>query len=257
MLRSMSCRECEWQNALLPEAPRGGAESGIEVSTRGINLQGRVDEPFSPASDACRRSHAGTAVPSSPCATLPPRKPNVPFVLPRRRAVRLSFGSCSAARAGRPPFGRRFPSSRATIKQARSKRQGGNLSQRANLFARASILARAGLAVDRISLFMALLFSRGLSPLRAPPRGARRRSSLSTMTATSRGSPCNPIELTEVSNHAIADRGLERIRIRVWRKTGERSEAGTNLPTFAQWTSVSGLPTSMASIGSDHPARGR
>jgi hypothetical protein len=40
---------------------------------------------------------------------------------------------------------------------------GRNLSQWAVVFARALIFARAGLAVDRISLFMALLSSRGLS----------------------------------------------------------------------------------------------
>jgi hypothetical protein len=49
----------------------------------------------------CRRSHAGAAVRSPPCAPLPPRRPILPFVLPGRCAVRLSFGCCGAARATR------------------------------------------------------------------------------------------------------------------------------------------------------------
>jgi hypothetical protein len=63
----------------------------------------------------------------------------------------------------------------AAIKRARSNRQGRNVSQRAVVFVRALIFARAGLAVYRISLFMALLSSRGLShPAPASSRQERR-----------------------------------------------------------------------------------
>jgi hypothetical protein len=69
------------------------------------------------------------------------------------------------------------------LKEARLKRQGRNLSQRAVLFARALIFARAGLAVGRISLFMALLSPRADNyRLKASNAGPP----LSTMTATLR-----------------------------------------------------------------------
>jgi hypothetical protein len=99
-------------------------------------------------------------------------------------AVRRSIAAASAtlsARAGRLPSGVVFH--HHVLKEARLKRQGRNLSQRAVLFARALIFVRAGLAVGRISLFMALLSRRAdnyrlKASNAAPP--------LSTMTATLR-----------------------------------------------------------------------
>ena len=103
-------------------------------------------------------------------STLPPWKPSLPFVLPQRCACR------PLPRAWRGPQASRASASiilaRASIPEARQ-----NLSKLADMLASASIFnSLIGIAVDVISLFMALLSSRGIDTQSLQARGEQRRS---------------------------------------------------------------------------------
>src|SRR3984893_12534260 len=104
-------------------------------------------------------------------ATLPPGKPILPFVLPQRCAVRFLRRDWREPHAVRASFS--IISASASIPEARQK-----LSKLAVIFVSASILtALAGIAVDVISLFMALLSSRIISTPSLQAQGEQRRSS--------------------------------------------------------------------------------
>src|SRR5208283_188435 len=94
-----------------------------------------------------------------------------PFVLPQRCALRFLPRACRGPHAVLASFS--IISASASIPEARQK-----LSKLAVIVASASILtALAGIAVDVISLFMALLSSRGISAPSLQAQGEQRRSS--------------------------------------------------------------------------------
>src|SRR5829696_5182 len=102
-------------------------------------------------------------------STLPPWKPILPFVFPQRCARR------SRPRAWRGPqaacASRSIISARASTPEAKQ-----NSSKLAEMFARASSFnALVGMAVDVVSLFMALLSFRGIDTPSLPAQGEQRR----------------------------------------------------------------------------------
>src|SRR5450756_865783 len=102
-------------------------------------------------------------------STLPPWKPILPFVLPQRCAVR------SLPRPWRGPHAV-CASTSIISPSASSPAARQSLSKLADMLASASIFnSLAGIAVDVISLFMALLSSRGISTPSLQARGEQRR----------------------------------------------------------------------------------
>src|SRR5882724_2851839 len=104
-------------------------------------------------------------------STLPPWNPILPFVLPQRWAVRC------LPRAWRGPQAARASASiiPASVSTPAARQ---SLSKLASRLARASLFsALAGIAVDVVSLFMALLSSRGISTPSLQAQGGQRRSS--------------------------------------------------------------------------------
>src|SRR5450759_1442609 len=102
-------------------------------------------------------------------STLPPWKPILPFVLPQRCAVR------SLPRPWRGPHAV-CASTSIISPSASSPAARQSLSTLADMLASASIFnSLAGIAVDVISLFMALLSSRGISTPSLQARGEQRR----------------------------------------------------------------------------------
>ena len=102
-------------------------------------------------------------------STLPPWKPILPFVLPQRCAVR------SLPRPWRGPHAV-CASASIISPSASSPAARQSLSKLAEMLASASIFnSLAGIAVDVISLFMALLSSRGISTPSLQAQGEQRR----------------------------------------------------------------------------------
>jgi hypothetical protein len=121
-----------------------------------------------------------------PCAALPPKKPDLPFVLLRRCAVRFSYGGCPrvarACGADGPPADRASFSIISTRQKLMPR--SNRLDQRGNAetYRNAPPYSRFDLCSRRIrgrwiSLFMALHSSRGQSNPGLHAQGEQRRSS--------------------------------------------------------------------------------